>query len=108
LPLVEDRCMRLRCVCPYFARQEVEARFIHENKGPPLATHFDLESELDPNAPAIDLLLIAPDCASDRHLRRLVQLLQEPRYVAIVVRDAELFLDNSGGVAGGPDLAAKT
>ena len=107
LPLVEDRRVPLGRVGPDLARQEVEARFIHENQGAALAAGLCLEPRPDLDSPLLDLLLVALDGPRDRQLWRPVQFLQEPGDVARMVGNAELLLDDLGDAGAGPDLTAK-
>ena len=78
------------------ARQEVEARFIHENQGRGVAAGLCLEPRPDLDSPLLDLLLVALDGPRDRQLWRPVQFLQEPGNVARMVGNAELLLDDLG------------
>src|SRR6266568_1019736 len=96
LPLMENRCMALGCVRPDLARQKVKARFVHENKGAALAVRLCLEPGPDLDSPALNLLLVALDRTTNRHLWRPVQLLQKPGDVSLVVGDAELLFDDLG------------
>ena len=96
-----------RGVGPDLARQEVEARFVHENQGATLAASLFLEPGPDLDSPLLDLLLVARDGPRNRHLGRPVQLLQEPGDVALMGGDAELLLDDLGDAGASPDLTAK-
>jgi hypothetical protein len=107
LPLVEDRRVPLGGVGPDLARQEVEARFIHENQGAALAAGLVLEPRPDRDAPLLDLLLVALDGPRNRQLGRPAQFLPKPGDVTLVVGDAELLFDDLGDAGTGPDLAAK-
>ena len=99
--------MPLGGVGPDLARQEVEARFIHENQGAAFAAGLCLEPRPDLDSPLLDLLLVALDGPRDRQLWRPVQFLQEPGNVARMVGNAELLLDDLGDAGAGPDLTAK-
>ena len=87
------------------AWQQVETRFVHKNQGPTFATRLRFQTWPGLGAPAFDLLLIPLDGPRDRHLGCPPQLLQEPRDVALVIGDAELFLDDLGHTRTGPNLA---
>jgi hypothetical protein len=102
-----DICPDLGGVGPDLARQEVEARFIHENQGAALAAGLVLEPRPDLDSPLLDLLLVALDGPRNRQLGRPAQFLQKPGDVTLVVGDAELLFDDLGDAGTGPDLAAK-
>ena len=102
-----DICPDLGGVGSDLARQEVEARFIHENQGAALAAGLVLEPRPDRDAPLLDLLLVALDGPRNRQLGRPAQFLQKPGDVTLVVGDAELLFDDFGDAGTGPDLAAK-
>ncbi len=107
LPLVQDRRPPLRGVGLDHPRQEVESRLVHENKGPALAAGLLLQRgpRLDPPAP--DRLLVPLDRPGDGDLRGPSQALEQPRHLALAVRDAELLAEDSGDPLTGPDVAAE-
>ena len=86
-------------------RQQVEPRFVHENKRPALAAGLLLQRgpRLDP--PALDRLLVPLDGPGDGDLRGPSQSLEQARDLALAVRDAELLSDDPGDPVTGPDLA---
>ena len=77
-------------------RQQVEPRFVHENKDPALAAGLLLQlgPRLDP--PALDRLFVPLDGPGDRDLRGPSQSLEQARHLALAVRDAELLVEDSG------------
>src|SRR6266568_759941 len=54
-----------------------------------------------------DGLLVALDSAADGHLGRPMQVLEQTPDMVLVVRDAELFVDDEGDAGAGPDLPAQ-
>jgi hypothetical protein len=54
--------------------------------------------------PPRDRLLVALDRPGDRDLRGPSQVLQQPRRLALAVRDAELLADDPGDPVTGPDV----
>src|SRR5262245_60745064 len=70
LPLMEDRRVAFGGVRPNLARKKIEAGFVHENKGAALTVRLGLDPGPDLDPPAFDLLFVALDRASDRHLWR--------------------------------------
>lgn len=105
LPLAEHGGSGPRCVGLDHARQQVEARFVHENQFPTFAVGLSLQGgpRLDP--PPRDRLLIPLDRAGDRDLRSPTEALQQSRDLALAVRDVELLTDHPGDPATGPDVA---
>src|SRR5262249_22855217 len=105
--LADDWCACLRGVSTDQPRQQVEPRFVLENQHPALASRPPLQVRPDFDAPAPDRFLVPLDGASDRHLGRPAQLLEQTPDVTFVVADAELFLDDQGDAGARPDLSAE-
>ena len=99
--------MPLGGVGPDLARQEIEARFIHENQGAASRRASSLSRGQTATRQLLDLLLVALDGPRNRQLGRPAQFLQKPGDVTLVVGDAELLFDDLGDAGTGPDLAAK-
>jgi hypothetical protein len=107
LLLAEDRGQPLRRVGLDHPREEVEARFVLENKHPALAVGAPPQLRPGLVAPASDRLVVPLDGPLDRLLGRPVQPLEQPADVTLVVADAELLLDDAADTGAGPDLAAE-
>lgn len=108
LPRIDYRCLALRAIRLDHPRQQVEARFIHENQGRMLAAGPFAEERPRFLSSADDGFLVALDGPVNEDLRSPTQLLQETRYVTLAVGDAELFFENLGNAGACPDIAAKT
>src|SRR5512135_3741871 len=104
LPLVHDRCPSPRSVGLDRPREEVEARLVHENKGPVLAAGPLLQRRPRLGPPSSDRLLVPLDRASDGDLRGPSQALEQARHLTRAVRDAELLADDPGDPLTGPDV----
>jgi hypothetical protein len=94
-------------ISPDHTRQEVEARFVLEEQDPTLATCPPSQLRPDLITPAFDGLLVPLDGPPDRHLGRPAQFLEQTPDAALVVADAEFFLDDPSDAGAGPDLAAE-
>jgi hypothetical protein len=71
-----------------------------------MRVHFEQGPDL--NAPVLDLLFVALDRPSNRHLWCPVQLFEASRDVPLVVGDPELLLDDLGDTGARPHLATET
>ena len=69
LPLIQDRRLSPRGVGLDHPRHPIEARFVHENKGPALAVGLLSQRGPGLDPPALDRLVVLLDRASDGDLR---------------------------------------
>src|SRR5262249_14156276 len=107
LLLAEDRGQPLGGVGLDHTREEIEARFVLENKGSALAAGAPTQLRPGLVAPAPDRLVVPLDGPLDRLLRRPVQALEYPADMVLMVAGAELPLDDLGDAGAGPDLTAE-
>ena len=107
LPLVHDWRLAPRAVGPDHPRQEVEARFVHENEGPVFAAGLLLQNWPRFDPPPLDGFFVPLDRPGDRDLRSPSQVLEQARYLALAVRDAELLVNGPGDTLTGPDVSPK-
>ncbi len=107
LPDAKNGCTTFGGVCPNPSSQKVKARFVHENQAPALTTGLGLKARTDLLSPVLDFLFFTLNGSCDGHLRSPSEFLREPRDLAFVIGDTELFFDNLGDASTGPDLAPK-
>jgi hypothetical protein len=105
LPLVQDRRLGLRGLRLDDRRQQVETRFVRENKGPPLAAGLLLQSRPRLAAPPLDRLLIPLDRSCDGDLRSPSDPFEQPRHLALAGGDAEFLVEDAGDSFASPDIA---
>jgi hypothetical protein len=108
LPLAEHGGSCPRGVGLDHTREQVEPRFVHENKPPALAAGLTPQGGPRLGTPSRDRLLVPLDRAGDRDLGRPADVLQESRDLALAVRDAEFLADHPGDPATGPDVAPES
>src|SRR5512135_2370981 len=106
-PLVHDGRAALGTVGLHHTRQEVETRFIHENKLPTLILRPLLQRgpRLDP--PAFDRRFVPLDGPRDGDLRGPTQALQQAGDLALAVRDAGLLREDINDSATSPAIPPK-
>src|SRR5580692_7413304 len=80
-------------ITPHHRRQQVEPRFVHENKCPALTACLSPQFWPTHLSPVSDRPFITLDGSPDWHLRRPAKFLQQAADVAFVIADAELMLD---------------
>src|SRR4029453_5509825 len=105
LPLADDRRSALRAIGLHDPRQEVESRFVHANKGPPLAPGLLLQRGPRLESPALDGLLIALEGPGDGDLGCPVKSLEDARHLTAAIPDAEFLPEDAGDPITSPDLA---
>src|SRR4030066_344156 len=107
LPFLQDRRQTFRSVGSDNPRQQVKARFVHENHGSAflLCTLFDLGPDL--RAPTVDRLFVPLKGLCQGDLRRPRKFFQQTRHLAPTVRNAEFLNQDFGNPTTGPDLAPK-
>src|SRR5262249_37800965 len=104
LPLIDDRSSSPRGVGLDHTREQIEPRFVYENKLAALAPGRSLQPRPRLGSPTGDGFLVPLDGAGDRDLRGPSQSLEQPRYLALAVRDVEFLPEHTGDPATGPDV----
>ncbi len=105
--LPEPRSLPLGGRGPDDPRQEVESRFVHDNKPPALASRPPLQVGPEVSPPTCEGRLVPLDGPPERDLGRPTQFLEPTSDMVLMVTDAELLLDDPGDAGTGPDLAAE-
>jgi hypothetical protein len=107
LPFVPNRRFSSGSVGSDLARQQVESRFVHETQGSALAACPGPPRWPDQAPPPVDGLLIPLDGPRDGNLRGPAQSLEDPRYLAVAVADAEFLWEYPGHSTTSPDVASE-
>src|SRR5207244_12035376 len=105
LPLAPHRRPALRAIGPHDPRQQVEPRFVDENKGPALASGLLPQRRPRLAAPALDGLLIPLDGPGDGDLGGPPKSLEDARHLTAAIPDAEFLPEDTGDPITSPDLA---
>src|SRR5467141_1222199 len=108
LPFVDDRSQALWSVGSDYSRQQIEARFVHKNKGSALAARPLFQFGPDLGLPAFDLFFIPLHGTGNGNLRSPTQFLQQAGNVVFVIRDTELPLKYFGHPSTSPEFAPKS